>query len=318
MKNLLKNSVYLMAFLMCSLLISCGDDEGENTPIVDEPIAGFSMEKNEDNNLIVTFTSTSVGGETFSWDFGDDSELVTTENATHTYTASGTYTVTLTVSNEGGSDALEQNITVSGFGPNLVTAGDMSDASAWTLASLWGGDDNVMNHAFNDTSMVFLSSSTPPEIEGEDPTPNEYSNYMLYQEVALEGGKTYKFSADVSSTSGTTATWFEVYMLKAEPVVEDDIKYTQVALKGYGEGEDCIASPFAGDIMEIAGGCTSANAYDQMLDAEGMFTPPTDSLSTNNSIFLVFKVGSGWAPEGETAGFGDGLFLDNVEIKEAL
>lgn len=313
--------MYFMMLFMGTLLVSCSDDEDgddDATSEVEAPIAGFTMEKNEENNLIVTFSNTSIGGDSFGWDFGDDSEGSTDENTTHTYTASGTYTVSLTVTNEGGTDELTQDITVSGFGPNLVTAGDMSDPSAWTLTSLWGSDDNIMNHAFNDTSMVFLSSETPSDVEGEDPTPNQYSNYMLYQEVVLEADKTYKFSADVSSETGAIATWFEVYMLKSEPVEEGDIQYMQVGLKGYGEGENCIATPFSGDIMEIGAGCTSTNAYDQMLDAEGMFTPPADSLSANSSIFLVFKVGSGWAPEGEIAGFGDGLFLDNVVIKEAL
>lgn len=312
MKNIFKNSKYLIAFLFGSLLISCGDDGDDISPI-EKPIAGFAIEKNEENNLIVTFTNSSIGGASFVWDFGDGSDGATESTTTHTYTASGTYTVTLTVTNESGSDESTQDITVSGFGSNLVTDGDMSNPSAWTLAALWGADDNVMNHAFNDTSMVFLSGADP--VTGD---PYQYSNYMLYQEVALEGGKTYKFSADVSSTTGANATWFEVYMLKAKPEAEADIEYMQVGLKGYGDGENCIASAFSGDIIDVSKGCTATNAYDQMLDATGMFTPPTDSLSANSSIFLVFKVGSGWAAEGEIAGFGDGLFLDNVVIKEAL
>ena len=55
--------------------------------------------------LTVAFTDTSVGGPTsWSWDFGDGSTL-TTRNPTHTYTAAGTYTVTLTVKNAYGSDS---------------------------------------------------------------------------------------------------------------------------------------------------------------------------------------------------------------------
>ncbi|MEP3386857.1 MAG: PKD domain-containing protein [Reichenbachiella sp.] len=317
MKSLLKISTYLPVFLMTCFFIACSDDDGDTTPPVDAPIAGFNMDKNEENNLIVTFTSTSIGGESYAWDFGDDSAGSTDATATHTYAASGTYTVTLTVTNEGGTDELSQDISVSGFGPNLVTAGDMSDATAWTLASLWGGDDNIMDHKFENGAMVFLSSSTPSEVEGEDPTPNQYSNYVLYQEVSLEADKSYQFSADLSSATGTNATWFEVYFLNVAPETEDVIENTQVALKGYGEGEDCTKGELEGDIMEIAAGCTT-NTYEQMLNAEGVFTPAADSLTASGSIYLAFKVGSGWASEGEVAGFGDGLVLDNVVIKEIL
>ncbi|MEP2023867.1 MAG: PKD domain-containing protein [Reichenbachiella sp.] len=313
MKNLLKNSLYLMVFLMGALLVSCGDDEEDTTPPVDPPIAGFTLEKNEENNLIVTFTNTSIGGETYSWDFGDDSDLVTTKDATYTFTASGTYTVTLTVTNEGGTDEQSQDITVSGFGPNLVNGGDMTDEEAWTLSTLWGGDDNVMNHGFSDDTFVFLSGA-----DAETGDPYQYSNYSFSQEIALEAGGTYHFSADVSSATGTNATWFEVYFLKVAPDTEDVIVDMQVGIKAYGEGEDCTKDEFSGDIMTIAAACTSVNAFDQLLSAEGVFTPSAEDLSEDGTIFLVFKVGSGWAPEGEIAGFGDGLILDNVVIKEAI
>ena len=54
--------------------------------------------------LTVIFTNTSTGGYTGSlWDFGDG-VTSTLESPTHTYTAAGVYTVTLTVSGPGGTD----------------------------------------------------------------------------------------------------------------------------------------------------------------------------------------------------------------------
>ncbi|MCB9892438.1 MAG: PKD domain-containing protein [Planctomycetes bacterium] len=50
--------------------------------------------------LAVTFTDLSTGGPTsWSWDFGDGSTPSNLQNPTHTYTANGVYTVTLTTSN---------------------------------------------------------------------------------------------------------------------------------------------------------------------------------------------------------------------------
>jgi PKD repeat protein len=52
--------------------------------------------------LTVQFTDESTGGITgWSWDFGDG-QTSTDQNPSHAYTAAGTYTVTLTVTNPGG------------------------------------------------------------------------------------------------------------------------------------------------------------------------------------------------------------------------
>jgi PKD repeat protein len=64
--------------------------------------------------LIVTFTDASGGfPAAWNWSFGDGNWFNTTQralrNATHTYQNTGTYTVTLTVTKEGGSDTEVKN-----------------------------------------------------------------------------------------------------------------------------------------------------------------------------------------------------------------
>ena len=55
--------------------------------------------------LTITFTDQSTGVITaWNWDFGDGASS-TLQNLTHTYTRTGSFTVTLTVSGPGGSDA---------------------------------------------------------------------------------------------------------------------------------------------------------------------------------------------------------------------
>nr|WP_319374734.1 DUF3344 domain-containing protein [uncultured Methanobacterium sp.] len=55
-------------------------------------------------NNTVQFTDSSTGSPTsWAWDFGDGGTS-TLQNPTHTYTTSGNYTVSLTATNEGGSD----------------------------------------------------------------------------------------------------------------------------------------------------------------------------------------------------------------------
>jgi len=69
------------------------------------PTASFSAAPTSGTApLAVQFTDTSSGSPTaWTWNFGDGTGA-TTQNPAHTYTAAGTYTVTLTVSNSAGSD----------------------------------------------------------------------------------------------------------------------------------------------------------------------------------------------------------------------
>ena len=69
------------------------------------PVAGFSSSTTSGTyDLLVQFTSTSTGPiDTLVWDFGDGSSGQGS-SPSHTYTAAGTYTVTLTASGPGGED----------------------------------------------------------------------------------------------------------------------------------------------------------------------------------------------------------------------
>lgn len=57
-------------------------------------------------NTTVSFTNNSAGATTYSWNFGDGSPLETVSSPSHTYTAPGTYTVTLTARNAAGCSGI--------------------------------------------------------------------------------------------------------------------------------------------------------------------------------------------------------------------
>jgi PKD repeat protein len=73
------------------------------------PHANFSASPTSDlAPLVVSFTDTSLNGPTtWSWDFGDGSNS-TDQNPVHTYTHTGTYSVSLTASNIHGFETLER------------------------------------------------------------------------------------------------------------------------------------------------------------------------------------------------------------------
>jgi PKD repeat protein len=104
------------------------------------PRAGFSATPTSGSPpLAVSFTDGSTGAPTaWAWSFGDGTTS-TDQNPQHTYTTGGVYTVTLTVTNDAGSDSAVRTseITVSaagggggGAGSGAVTAGPSTSASA--------------------------------------------------------------------------------------------------------------------------------------------------------------------------------------------
>lgn len=70
------------------------------------PYASFTSEKvSVPKSLTITFTDTSIGKPTYwYWNFGDG-DSSTEQNPTHTYSAAGNYTVSLTASNENSTNS---------------------------------------------------------------------------------------------------------------------------------------------------------------------------------------------------------------------
>ncbi|HEY6160378.1 MAG TPA: PKD domain-containing protein [Bacteroidia bacterium] len=91
----------------------------------------------------VQFTDASNGGSSWNWDFGDG-DTSSLANPQHTYTAEGTYTVTLIVTNAFGcSDTITQVLTVEGFYtfyiPNAFTPNGWGPAENETFGPEYSG-----------------------------------------------------------------------------------------------------------------------------------------------------------------------------------
>ncbi|MBD8872729.1 protease pro-enzyme activation domain-containing protein [Rhodanobacter sp. DHB23] len=106
------------------------------------PVASFT---DTTSGLTATFTNTSTdtGGtiSTYSWTFGDGGTS-TAASPSHTYTAAGTYTVSLTVTdNTGATSTKSGSVTVTSSGggtPTQVlgnTGFETGTASPWTMSS---------------------------------------------------------------------------------------------------------------------------------------------------------------------------------------
>ncbi len=116
-------------------------------PFPDPPVAGFIYDPAAPAvGETVTFTDTTTGGpSSWAWDFGDGA-TASEENPTHAFAAEGTYTVTLTASNDLGSSTASHDVVVGGGPPAL---GELyfvaAAANSPGTGSLWVTDVEVNN-----------------------------------------------------------------------------------------------------------------------------------------------------------------------------
>jgi len=76
--------------------------------IITQPVAGFTSSV---VSFTGNFTNTSTGAATYFWNFGD-ATTSTDPNPSHTYTASGTFTVMLIATNGSCADTTYQDVTI--------------------------------------------------------------------------------------------------------------------------------------------------------------------------------------------------------------
>jgi PKD repeat protein len=160
------------------------------------PVAGFTALPTD---LSVAFTSTSTGDNlTYAWDFGDGSVQSADANPIHAYAVAGTYNVTLTVSNAGGSNSITQQVTVADAvqqpstpaGDIVFTSNRDGNNEIYIMNTNGSEPVNVTNNASNDrqatwspdgSQVVFTSDRDDGTndiytlaIDAHGHTPNQY------------------------------------------------------------------------------------------------------------------------------------------------
>ena len=93
------------------------------------PVANFTSSSAATPPLTVNFTDSSTGAPTsWAWDFDNDAVTdSTTQNPSHTFPASGSYPVKLTVDNGFGTNAVTKTVVVSSQ-PTITTLNPIADA----------------------------------------------------------------------------------------------------------------------------------------------------------------------------------------------
>ncbi|MEO9474758.1 MAG: PKD domain-containing protein [Cyclobacteriaceae bacterium] len=156
MKNELKSLKLLTLFFAVfslGVLVSCTEDDTD--PKTEDPVASFQFEVDETDWSTINFTNFSQNASSYSWDFGDDAGTSTEESPTYTYTEGGTYTVSLTASNEGGvtSTKTESVVVTDPLAAQRTLVGD--NGKTWYLLADVSGGEYPMEVGPDDRSQIW-------------------------------------------------------------------------------------------------------------------------------------------------------------------
>ncbi|UQX89356.1 PKD domain-containing protein [Jatrophihabitans telluris] len=163
------------------------------------PVAAFTSST---NGLVASFdgsTSTDDGTITgYDWNFGDNTAHGTAINPSHTYASAGTYSVTLTVTDNGNlTNAITKSVTVTAAGAQVFA----SDAFTRTVANGWGTADQGGAWTVATASLYNVNGSAATmamKTAGSGPT--AYLNSVSQQDAVLA----VDASLDSAATGGGT------------------------------------------------------------------------------------------------------------------
>jgi len=172
------------------------------------PVAGFSGTPTSGViPLAVAFTDTSTGNITNRfWDFGDGNTSNTTAaSVSYTYTAAGTYTVSLIVSGYGGSSTNTQSSYITALNPAQLVVNPVSvDFGPVTIGQTNSLDFSVINTG--DATLSGTATSTAPFVVTSGTSYNVAGGQTQIVMVAFvpESAATFNDSVVFASNGGNS------------------------------------------------------------------------------------------------------------------
>jgi PKD repeat protein len=165
----MKKSAFLLSAiaLMALLVVSCKKTPAPTAEIF-ATIDGYT----------VTFNAKVTDVDTYSWDFGDGQNS-TEASPVHTYTISGSYTVTLVVKGEGGQSTAYKDITIAASLLEMLTGGETAvNGKTWVLSTAYTAGQDGAGPVDAAMTVTVASAENALALFGlEDEYDNEFTFY---------------------------------------------------------------------------------------------------------------------------------------------
>jgi PKD repeat protein len=183
--------------------------------------------------LTVTFTDQSKGYPTaWFWDFGDGTNS-TERNPSHTYTAAGTYTVALSISNAYGSDSYVFNDCISVTDPRIVLPSGRLEPAASGVFPLSAGD-------ISDATKLRLDLRYDPAV-------------IRLDGVSSASALVYAVDSTIDNTTGRAD--ITIMFMSGMQNIADDIRLANLSFTATGSaGSSTLLSGVSADQISCAGG----------------------------------------------------------------
>ena len=269
-----KNIFLMMSlFLALAVITSCGDGDDDPIPVSPDPsavVADFSAQVDAENSLTYNFTNNSVvNGITdrsfdSSWDFGGDGTS-TDASPSHTFSAEGSYTVTLTVTASDGvmgtaTETIEVTAPVNRYAVITDTKDDDTGELRLAVDSIQTGritfmyrvaegpiDMDIQDGFINVAGSSTTGDFSIVELRLKDNAPHEFregaSDDAIAAAVFPEGMPLVWVPIEISWAANGTTTPAYTVIIGGQTIIEDAVSTTN---GGDGDVEGHLAATIDG------------------------------------------------------------------------
>lgn len=123
-----------LAIVLGTLITSCSKDP-------DAPTLNFTAVV---DGYVVTITANATDATSWDWNYGDGNTATTVGSHTYTYAQSGDYTITCTVTGDGGEATSSVDVTIESSLEELISGGpDAANGKTWVVSKLYTTGDGV-------------------------------------------------------------------------------------------------------------------------------------------------------------------------------
>lgn len=289
--KIIKYAVIMLSFISMIVMTACQPEDSfkDNGLVSSDLDASFTITPVDGVTNTYTLEAQSITNViTNWWDSGDGSGMFTGKEREDIFLPdAGNYTVAHTVVGIGGATfTSSQELTVEQSDPNagnIVVGGKFAtpeDIAQWTIGGT-GSSDGVWTFANGKATLTAYG----------------WAGRGIYQAVDVIEGKTYKIDMLVSSTSGVSETWFEIYCGYSVPTTTGD--YNEGGrLMTINTWAGCGGDPFSGKLSVV--GCDL-----------GAITYPNEPgkfvATATGTAYLVIRGGGN--------DMRDGITITNVEMR---